>query len=255
MNEIKQKAQLQKKSIVILGANSAIAKGSCKALAEQGAILYLGGRNLIELENLANDLKIRYGIETYYDFFDAEKFNSHTRFFNDALKTLGKIDGLLLAFGYLGDSKNLLNFSEQKMIFNRNLIGAASILSPFANYFEKTQQGFIISISSVAGERGRSRNYAYDAAKSGLTTYMEGLNQRLSRHHVRVITIKPGFVDTPMTFGKPGMFLVADPEKVGRRIIKQLSLRKDVIYVPWFWKYFVSLLKLIPPSLFKKLPL
>jgi decaprenylphospho-beta-D-erythro-pentofuranosid-2-ulose 2-reductase len=244
---------LKKRSVVILGASSAIAKGCCKALAEQGATLYLAGRNLTELESLANDLKIRYAIETHYGFFDAENFDSHPDFFNEVCKVLGEIEGVLLAFGYLGNSQNIFDFSEQKNILNRNLIGSVSILSLFANYFEKAQRGFIIGISSVAGERGRSKNYAYDAAKSGLTTYFQGLNQRLSRKNVRVITVKPGFVDTPMTFGKTGMFLVADPEIVGRRIIKQLFLRKDVLYVPWFWRYIVLVMQCIPEFLFKKL--
>jgi decaprenylphospho-beta-D-erythro-pentofuranosid-2-ulose 2-reductase len=247
-----KKNNLKNARVVILGATSAIAKGSCKTLAEYGATLYLAGRNILELERMAQDLKIRYGVPVYYGFFDAEDLNSHPAFFQETCGLLKKIDGVLLAFGYLGNASHVLEFPEQKIIFDRNLIGAVSILSLFADYFEKMQHGFMIGISSVAGDRGRSKNYAYDAAKSGLTTYFQGLNQRLSKKQVRVITIKPGFVDTPMTFGKEGMFLVADPEKVGRRIIKQLFLWGDVVYIPWFWRYLMGVLKLIPEWMFKK---
>lgn len=244
---------MNKKNVVVLGATSAIAKGSCKALAEQGATLYLASRDLAELEKLAGDLKIRYGTTVYYDHFDAEDFASHPDFFNRALKTLGKIEGLLLAFGYLGDPALYWNLAEQTRILNRNLLGAVSILSYFADYFEQEKEGFIIGISSVAGDRSLHKNYSYNTAKSGFSIYLQGLRNRLFRKNVRVITVKPGFVDTPMTFGRQGMFLVADPEKVGRRMIQQLSKRGDIIYLPWFWRYVMLIIRLIPEAFSKRL--
>jgi len=248
---------MKNNNVVVLGATSAIAKNSCKALIEQGATLYLAGRNITELERLATDLKIRYSISDdntiHYGYFDADDFESHPIFFDKALKTLKKIDGVLLAFGYLGNPENSLDFSEQCLIFNRNLVGAVSILKPFVDYFEKLKQGFIICITSVAGDRGRNKNCTYNASKSGLTTYLEGLNQRLFKSNVRVITIKPGVVDTPMTFGRTKTFLIADPEKVGRQIIKCLSKKRDVVYLPWFWRYIMIAIKFIPNFLFKRL--
>lgn len=253
---------LQGGNIVILGATSAIAKGSCKALIEQGATLYLASRDVEELERLATDLNIRYSTAIpvlrsdryiYTDRFDAEDFASHAGFFGRALKTLGKIDGLLMAFGYLGNPDLYWDFTEQKHILNQNLFGAISILSYFADYFEEQKNGFIIGISSVAGDRSLKKNYSYDTAKGGLSIYLQGLRNRLFKKNVRVITVKPGFVDTPMTFGKADMFLVADPEKTGRRIVKQLVKSRDVIYVPWFWRYIMLIIRLIPEALSKRL--
>lgn len=240
-------------TVIVLGATSAIAKGSCKALIEQGATLYLASRDTAELERLAADLKIRYSVEVYTAYFDAEDFVSHANFFNQALKVLGKIDGVLLAFGYLGDPNLYWDFNEQKRILDRNLLGATSILSYFADYFEQQKKGFIIGITSVAGDRSLRKNYSYDTAKSGLSIYLQGLRNRLYKKNVRVITVKPGFVDTTMTFGKPGMILVANAEKTGRRIIKQLTKRGDVIYVPWFWRYVMLIIGLIPEALSKRL--
>jgi len=247
---------VQGKNIVVLGATSAIAKGSCKALLEQGATLYLASRDLPELERMAADFNICYSAglcQTHYGYFDAEDFASHADFFAQALKTLGKIDGLLLAFGYLGKPNLYWNLAEQNHILNRNLFGAISILSYFADYFSDQEQGFIIGISSVAGDRSLRKNYSYDTAKSGLSIYLQGLRNRLYKKNIRVITIKPGFVDTPMTFGKSGMFLVADAEKIGRQIIKQLAKSDDVIYLPKFWRYIMLIIRLVPEALSKRL--
>lgn len=245
---------LQKCKIVVLGATSAIAKASCVSLAGRGATLYLTSRNLDEVARLASDLKVRYGTEVFYNTFDADNLEAHPAFFAQVLQEMGKIDGVLLAFGYLGDRKNLPAVSEQVLIFKRNLIGAISILSLFADYFEQAKQGFILTISSIAGDRGRRKNYAYAAAKSGLSTYLQGLRNRLFASGVRVITVKPGFVDTPMTAGNPHMFLVADAQSVGQRIVKQLAKRGDVLYVPWFWRCIVLAVRLIPERLFKRMP-
>lgn len=241
------------KRIVILGATSAIAKGSIHALAEQGATLYLAGRDLDELKRISDDLNIRYSLPVYFGYFDAEDVASHADFFAQVLKTLAQIDGVLLAFGYLGTPALYWNLAEQTRILQCNLLGAISILSYFADYFEQEKSGFIIGISSVAGDRSLKKNYSYDAAKSGLSVYLQGLRNRLFKSQVRVITVKPGFVDTPMTFGKTGMFFVADAETVGRRMIKQLTKSGDVIYVPWFWRYVMLLIRWIPEALAKRL--
>ena len=144
---------------------------------------------------------------------------------------------------------------ETKRILDTNLLGAASILGLLANHFEAKQRGFLCAISSVAGDRGRQSNYVYGAAKAGLTVFLQGLRNRLFRSGVRVITIKAGFVDTRMTFGRPGMFLVASPERAGRAIVRAISQGRDVAYVPGFWRAVMLLIRAIPEQVFKRLRL
>jgi decaprenylphospho-beta-D-erythro-pentofuranosid-2-ulose 2-reductase len=136
-----------------------------------------------------------------------------------------------------------------------NFTGAVSILSYCANYFEPLQRGFIIGISSVAGDRGRQSNYVYGAAKGALSLYLQGLRNRLFAKGVRVITIKPGFVDTAMTFGLPGLFLVATPQSIGERIVAALGKSADIVYLPGFWRYIMLIIKHIPEPIFKRMKL
>jgi len=117
------------------------------------------------------------------------------------------------------------------------------------------KRGFIIGISSVAGDRGRQSNYVYGAAKGALSLYLQGLRNRLHPSGVRVITIKPGFVDTAMTYGLPGMFLVASPQAVGESIASSPGKSADVVYLPWFWRYIMLIIKHIPEPIFKRLKL
>jgi len=107
----------------------------------------------------------------------------------------------------------------------------------------------------VAGDRGRQSNYVYGAAKGALTLYLQGLRNRLQTAGVRVVCVKPGFVDTAMTFGMPGLFLVASPEHVGERIARAVEGKTDVLYVPWFWRYIMLIIRAIPEAVFKRMKL
>lgn len=117
------------------------------------------------------------------------------------------------------------------------------------------RRGFIIGISSVAGDRGRQSNYVYGAAKGALSLYLQGLRNRLYPRGIRVITIKPGFVDTAMTYGLSGLFLVASPQNIGERIVRSLDKSADVVYLPWFWRYIMMIIKHIPEPIFKRMKL
>jgi decaprenylphospho-beta-D-erythro-pentofuranosid-2-ulose 2-reductase len=243
-------------TVLILGATSAIARAAAAEFAAKDHSLYLAGRDRDELERLAADLNIRYGIVVRWGLFDAEDFTGHAAFVNGVQAEAGALYGVLLAFGYLGDQQLAVHDArERALIVARNFSGAVSILEHCADVLERQRAGFIIAISSVAGDRGRQSNYLYGAAKGGLNIYLQGLRNRLFPAGVRVITIKPGFVDTAMTFGRPGLFLLARPEEVGRRIVAALERRGDVIYVPWFWRYIMLAIRLLPETLFKRLKL
>ncbi len=138
-----------------------------------------------------------------------------------------------------------------------NLTSAVVLLSLFANYLEDRRSGYLAVISSVAGDRGRQSNYTYGAAKAGLTAYLQGLRNRLYRSGVHVLTVKPGFVDTPMTHGRvnPDSPLVASPARVARDIDWAIRRRRNVIYTPWFWRPIMLAVRLVPEFVFKRLRL
>ncbi len=131
--------------------------------------------------------------------------------------------------------------------------GAVSVLQHLAPVLEKRGAGVVVGFGSVAGDRGRLKNYVYGAAKSGLHTYLAGLRNRLGRAGVHVVTVKPGFVDTAMTFGLPGMFLVAQPDDVAASCMAAADKRRDIIYVPWFWRFVMLIIRAVPERIFKKL--
>ena len=242
-------------TVLILGATSAIARATAVAFAARGAALYLASRDLDELERIAADLRLRHDVEVCYGVFDAEAVETHEVFFRSVIETMHGISGVVLAFGYLGDRQAARDFKVAEKIIASNFTGAASILSHCAEYFEPLQRGFIIGISSVAGDRGRQSNYVYGAAKGALSLYLQGLRNRLYASGVRVVTIKPGFVDTAMTYGLPGLFLVASPQDIGKRIVATLEKSADVVYLPWFWRYIMLIIKHIPEPLFKRMKL
>ncbi len=245
-----------KGSVLILGATSPIARATAQYLASEGYGLYLASRDADELKRIAADMSVRYSIPVEASRFDAEDFYSHPDFIQRVVKQVGNLEGVVLAFGYLGEQQHaVVDFKEGHAILNRNFVGACSILSECANYFEAKKSGFIIGISSVAGDRGRQSNYYYGSAKSGLSTFLQGMRNRLYPSGVHVMTVKPGFVDTGMTFGKPGLFLVASPTTVGQEIGKALKKRKTVVYVPWFWRYIMCIIKAIPENIFRRLKL
>jgi decaprenylphospho-beta-D-erythro-pentofuranosid-2-ulose 2-reductase len=240
-------------NVLILGATSAIARGTATAFAARGDNLYLASRDLEELKRIAADIKIRYGVKVSYGLFDAAATDTHPTFFQSVLNEMQELNGVALAFGLLGDQQAAREFAVAEKIIASNFTGAVSILSICANYFEPHKRGFIIGISSVAGDRGRQSNYVYGAAKGGLSLYLQGLRNRLFHSGVRVITIKPGFVDTAMTFGLPGMFLVASPQDIGKKIVSTLSKSTDIAYLPGFWRFIMLIIKHVPEFIFKRM--
>ncbi|HTU23807.1 MAG TPA: SDR family NAD(P)-dependent oxidoreductase, partial [Pirellulales bacterium] len=198
--------------VLILGATSGIAKELTRVLAARGCRLILAGRNREELEKSAVDLRVRYEASADVETFEALDFASHAALVESLLARPEPIDGVILCYGDLPDQRQTeLDVEAARRAIDVNFTSAVSMLARWANYLESRQRGYLAVISSVAGDRGRQSNYTYGAAKAGLTAYLEGLRNRLFRSGVRVLTIKPGFVDTEMTFGRvdPNSPLVA----------------------------------------------
>lgn len=243
------------RNILILGATSSIARALAEKFAAHGDNLFLASRDAEELAKIGTDLIIRYQQKVYWKKFNAQEFSTHELFWQEVLQTMQTIDGVVLAFGTLGEATQIGYFPNDHQVITDNFTGAVSILSYGANYFTTQRKGFIIGLSSVAGDRGRQSNYLYGAAKSALTVYLQGLRNRLFPFGIRVITIKLGLVDTAMTFGRPNLFWVAKPSKVANKIMAVLNSSRDVVYLPWFWRYIMAFIKTIPETFFKRLKL
>jgi decaprenylphospho-beta-D-erythro-pentofuranosid-2-ulose 2-reductase len=247
----------KKTSVAILGASSAIARGVAMAFAADGRNILLAARDVEDAAHLATDLTVRYGVETLALELRADQFDSHGAFVQQCIEAFeGTLDGVVLCFGHMETQAHAQSdFGATQRTIDLNLTAAVSLLEPFAAHFETRGKGFIAGISSVAGDRGRQSNYIYGASKAGFTTYLQGLRNRLFKSRVRVVTIKPGFVDTKMTFGLPGLFLVASPEAAGKAIVKAIMAGKDTAYVPWFWRYIMLIIRSVPEWQFKKMKL
>src|SRR5579872_3116695 len=238
-------------TVLLLGASSDIAVALARDFASQGHSVQLAARNVERLLPLKSDIAIRYRVECTLHEFDAADPTTHASFYA-GLPT--RPDSTVCIFGYLGDQQKAeSDWQECQRIIQVNYVGAVSILNLVADEYAGLGKGTIVGISSVAGERGRQSNYFYGSAKAGFTAYLSGLRNRLFHHGVHVLTVKPGFVYTRMTENMPlPKPLTATPEQVAIAIDKAMKKKKNTIYVKWFWRWIMLIIKSIPEPIFKK---
>lgn len=244
------------KNIYVFGATSNIAEETLKNYAKDAANFYLVGRDNAKLEIVKNDLLARGAGNIQTEQCDALDWDKHESTITNADKQLGQLDLIYIAHGTLPDTEAIRN-KQMEVIkeFNINCTSVISLCTIASDYFEKKGSGTIAVISSVAGERGRQSNFIYGAAKGGVSKYLEGLRNRLFEKGIKVITIKPGMVDSPMTKDMPKGLLFAKSSAVGKQIYKGINAGKDVMFVPGYWKIIMGIIKSIPESIFKKLKL
>ena len=242
------------KNILIIGATSAIAKECAKIWAQRGDKLYLVARNDKKLKDITENL-IKINNNPIKNFcFDFNNQNEHILMLDKAEEELKDIDLVLISHGTLLSQKDCeINVELAIKEIKNNAISTISILTHLANRFEKRKKGIIAVISSVAGERGRASNYVYGSSKAMVTTFASGLRQRLNKFNVKVITIKLGLVDTPMTSKFKKNFLWSKPQNIAKKIIDSIDSGKDEVYLPKFWYVVLLVIKSIPNSIFKKL--
>jgi len=242
------------KGVVILGATSAVARAVAIEFGRAGYHVVLGARDLDENEAVATDLRVRCNVEADALPFEAEDCAGHRAFFDACLERLGdRLEGVVVCFGFMDDqAKAQEDFAVARRTIDVNYTVAVSILEIFAGHFEQRGGGFIAVLSSVAGDRGKQGNYIYGSAKAGLTAYLEGLRNRLFRSKVAVTTIKPGFMDTKMTFGMD-LRGAMTPEAAGKAIFAAIKKRKNVAYIPWPWRYIMLIIRHIPEAIFKRM--
>ena len=161
-----------------------------------------------------------------------------------------------IAHGVLGEQSDAqAEYAATENILKTNLLSPVSLITWLANYFEERKDGTLAVISSVAGDRGRKSNYVYGASKGALNIFLDGVRNRIDRAGVQVLTIRPGFVATPMTAHIPQGPLFATPAQVARGILHAMQRRKDVAYVPGFWALIMFVIRSIPEGIFKNLDL
>lgn len=242
--------------VLLLGATSAIAQATGRLLAARGDRLFLVARDPARLEIVATDLALRSGSSIPRLAADLDRCDAHGAILDEARRALDGLDTVIVAHGLLGDPEvTQRDWTAAMAVMQTNFLGPASLLTEAATRFEAQGSGVLVGISSVAGDRGRQSHYVYGAAKGGLSIFLAGLRNRLHSKGVSVVTIKPGFVDTPMTAHMQKGALFADPATIARGIVAAMDRRADVVYLPWFWRYVMLVVRLIPEALFKRLRL
>lgn len=245
--------------VLIVGATSGIGVEIARAFARRGARLVVAGRRAEALDALARDLRIRSGASVDVAVFDATDFASHAPMVEAALHALdGRLDGAVLCHGFMADdAKVRADAGLLRTTIDVNLTSVVHVAERVADVLAPRGSGWIAALSSVAGDRGRQSNYVYGCAKAGLSTYLQGLRNRLFASGVHVLTVEPGFVLTAMTRDRldPESPLVASPERVAADVVRAIDRRRNVVYTPWFWRAIMAVVRGIPESLFKRMKL
>jgi len=244
------------RKILIIGATSAIAQATAKLFAQQHDALFLVGRDADKLEAIVADLKVQGASKVESATLDLNECDQHQSILDQAYTSLEGLDTVLIAYGILDDQQaGIQDYAKASFALHTNFLSVVSLLTSIANRFEKQHYGCIAVISSVAGDRGRQSNYIYGAAKGALTIFLQGLRNRLHPANVCVLTIKPGFVDTPMTANIKKGALWAQPETIATGIYRAMKKRKNVVYLPWFWWPIMMIIRHIPEPIFKRMKL
>lgn len=240
--------------IVVFGATSAIACETLKLLVQNE--LCLVGRSSERLEIVAQDLRVRGASNVMVKVADVGNPDCAEVLVNEIKIDFGDFDAVIVAHGNLPDQEEAIaTYESARKAIEVNFLSVVALLTPIANYFEEKGAGKIAVISSVAGDRGRQSNYVYGSAKGATSLFLQGLRNRLAKANVQVLTVKPGFVDTPMTAHLPKGPLFAQPGAVARGIIRALDKGYDEVYLPWFWMPIMTAIKSIPETFFKRMSL
>jgi short-subunit dehydrogenase len=242
------------RSVLIVGATAGIAQALVHEFARRRYALVLAARDEAELAVVAADVRVRYGTKVTTLTLDAVNYRTHPAFWKRCLAACdNELYGVVLCHGSMTPQAAAeRDFAAARAMIDINYTSCVSLLNLAANTFEARGCGFICALSSVAGDRGRAANYIYGSAKGGLDVYLQGLRQRLHKVNVGVTTVKPGPVDTAMTWGMK-MPLMCPPQKVASDIYRALRRRKDVVYTPAPGYFIMAVFRAVPEWLWKRL--
>lgn len=238
---------------IILGGTSTMARHFARQAAERHEGVILCGRNIDDMNITATDCSARGAPLAEVIGFDARKPET----FEPILKRAEAIEGPVSAAVFVGSMPDQEKIDEDPSLVDGVIIdshtGPARFLTALAPLLERRGAGTVVGVGSVAGDRGRIGNYVYGSAKAGFHAYLGGLRNRLGRSGVHVLTVKPGPVDTAMTQGMDGLPFLAQPEDVVRDIFKAVDRKRNVLYTPIVWWPIMTIIKLIPEAVFKKM--
>jgi short-subunit dehydrogenase len=242
------------KKVLIIGATSAIAQEVAKIYADEKSSMAIVARNTQMLDVIAQDLKVRGALSVESIALELNNFAEHENCIEKLHTQLGGFDVVLLAHGTLG-SQEQANANPQHVVdlINTNFVSYASLLTSIAAKMKAQGHGTIAVISSVAGDRGKQSNFAYGSAQAGKSAFTDGLRNSLYHFGVHVVTLKLGFVDTPMTAAFKKGALWAKSAQIAAGIVSAIELKKDTVYLPFFWRYIMWIICSIPERLFKRL--
>ncbi|WP_312326623.1 SDR family oxidoreductase [Stenotrophomonas sp.] len=240
--------------ILIIGATSAIAEAVARVYATRAAAVFLVARNAPRLDTIAADLRVRGARQVDAAVLDVNDVSAHAAVLDTAWTTLGGVDTVLIAHGTLPDQAAC--DASVEVSLREFATNGTSTIALVAALAQRLQAGSTLAvISSVAGDRGRASNYLYGSAKAAVSAYLSGLGQRLNKQGINVLTIKPGFVDTPMTQAFKKGALWASADKVARGIVHASDRRRAVAYLPGFWWAIMMVIKNIPEFVFRRISL
>jgi len=244
------------KNLLVLGATSGISQAYINRVAERFDNIALVARSAQKLEHLKSHLQTVGSAVVTTHTVDFKDTSAHEALISSVVHEVGSIDSTLISYGELTDQDRCTEDHAYAMEqFHINGASTISLCAVLAAQLREQGSGTLAVIGSVAGDRGRRSNYCYGAAKSAVASFLSGLRSDMIQHGVSVLTIKPGFVDTPMTssFNKGALWASAD--KVAADIDRAIEKRKSVLYTPWFWRYIMWVIRCIPEFVFKRLPL
>jgi short-subunit dehydrogenase len=238
-------------NIVIVGASSEIASQMARQLAARGDRLVLLGRSAGNLNDQAADLKVRGAALAECMAMDLAAADP-VEALNRSRDILGSIDRLVVAYGALGEQSLAMQDPQHaRDLLQVNFTSAAGWL--LAGLQTVSASGSIAALSSVAGDRGRQSNFVYGAAKGGLSIFLQGMAHHCAKSGPHIVVVKLGFVDTPMTQAFRKGFLWAKPDAVAKRIIRAMDDGTNgTLYVPWFWRGIMAIIRAVPEMIFHK---
>jgi len=238
---------------LIIGATSAVARACVRELAQQGAEITLIGRDRDDLDASANDARLRGAASARAVTCDVGDPQARQALLSQPWATDSRLN-VVVAVGLMPEQDDMdANPDMLARMVDATYTGPMALLQGLAPHFERQAGGQVVVIGSVAGDRGRRKNYLYGSAKAGLATYAEGLRARLFPCGATVTVVKPGFIDTAMTWGLPGLFLVSSPQSCAQAILDAAKKGRPVLYHPGFWRFIMLVIRHIPASIMKRL--
>ena len=246
-------------NVLVAGAGSTLARAIAEGLARRGHGLVLAARDAAEAERTAADLRLRVGVPAAALGFDARDAAATAALVARAEEALpGGLAGVVVAFAAMPGQEEVERDPASGLgMIDVNVRSTMALLEAAATLLSERPGSFLCAFSSVAGDRGRRRNYAYGATKAALSVAMEGLSARLASKGVTVLCVKPGPADSAMTWGLFPLSspLLARPERVAKDVLTALSRGRSVVYTPWFWRPVMAVFRALPAAIFRRLPL